>query len=65
MHKPRRRRHYTEMVGCGISLQEYEVLRAEMARRKLSVAEYLRRVAIAPLMSEVAQQAEGQPDGQA
>jgi hypothetical protein len=51
-----RRRTYTEMIGYTLPKSEYELLKAEMKRRKLSVSEFLRRTAVAPLLAELAQQ---------
>jgi hypothetical protein len=46
-----RKRVLTENIGCHISKSEYEVLKSEMQRRRLTVAEYLRAVAIRPLLT--------------
>jgi DNA topoisomerase VI subunit B len=58
--KPWRPRLKTEMAGTLLTKVEYEILQAECRRRKISVSEYLRETAVAPL---VAAQAEVEPDG--
>jgi hypothetical protein len=45
-----RKRRYTEMIGCCVSKAEYEVLKTEMKRQRLTVADYLRQTAIRPLL---------------
>ena len=52
-----RRRTYTEMIGCNVPKAQYEMLKAEMKKRRMTVSQYLRATAIDPLMAELAQQA--------
>ena len=53
-----RRRTYTEMIGTTLPKSQYELLKAEMKKRKLSVSEYLRQTSVAPLLAELARRDE-------
>ena len=57
-----RRRTMTEMIGCHISRADYEVLKAELKLRRLTVADYLRDAAVKPLVAQL--MGEGRVDGQ-
>lgn len=59
-----RRRMLTEMIGCTLTKPHYDLFKAEMKRRKTTAAEYLRIVAVQPLIDEITQgQTEGLQDG--
>jgi hypothetical protein len=51
-----RKRLLTEMIGCTLPKSEYEMIKAEMKKRKLTVSEYLRQTSVAPLIHELTHQ---------
>ena len=55
-----RRRTLTENIGCYLSKPEAEALRSYVTAQRITISDYLRAVAIRPLMQAQAAEAEAQ-----